>query len=254
MDPNAVIAIKQAQQERKVEQRNNRKSWWRNLSPEQRRLINNIAIGLGISVVAAIGIHFGVRFIRSKVAISEENKSFGKDKHATWAKQIKNAFDNNGWWGTNEVMLRTALLEIPSKEDFEKVRKSYRHLYKGENLVQTMTSELKDSEYDEMLAIISSKPKRARDAQAGAVILDPLGWAKRFYAAMSYEWLGFGWGTDEDAILAVVNEIPTRKAFSQTAMAYHQKYGNHLLIDLQGDLSASDYSSIARKILAKPEQ
>ena len=170
-------------------------------------MITNVAIGLGISLVAATAIWLGTKFVRNQIANAEENQSLGRDKHATWAKQIRNAFDNNGWWGTDEALLRNTLREIPSKEDFRKVQKSYRKLFKGSNLVEEMTGELKQTEYNEMLAIINSKPEKAKDAKNGIAVYDPPGWAKRLNAAFNYNWLGLFWGTDEEAIEAVIAEI-----------------------------------------------
>ena len=120
-------------------------SWWSSLDPKQRKLINSIAIGLGVSALVATGIYFGSKFIRNKIANHTESESFGGNMHSTWAKQIKNAFVNNGWWGTDEVLLRNTLTAIPSKQDFKKVQIAYRKLFKGENLVEKMTGELKQN-------------------------------------------------------------------------------------------------------------
>lgn len=211
-----------------------KQSWWNSLTEKQRQTISSLAIVLGISLVALIAIKFAAKQVREVVSNTEENKSFGGKQHATWAKQLKNAFDNDGWWGTDEVLIRNVLREIPSGEDFEKVQASYRRLYKGANLIEDMTGELKTSEFNEMLAIIQAKPAKARDA--GKPIYDPKGWAKRLYNALDYAWLGLFWGTDEDAVLAVFSEIPTQKAFKETAKAYRKMYGVSLADDLDGDL------------------
>lgn len=235
-----------------VQPSTSKSGWWQSLTPEQRKLISGVAIALGISLIAAAAIYFGVRVVRNQVAKVEENQSFGRDEHATWAKQIKNAFDNNGWWGTDEVLLRKTLRDIPSKEDFKRVQASYRKLYKGENLVNTMTGELKQTEYTEMLAIINAKPEKARDAKKGAKIYDPYGWAKRIHAAVSYQWLGLFWGTDEDAITAVAQEMPTRQSYFDTAQAYFSEYGLSLMSALRGDLDSSSIDRLRKIILAKP--
>lgn len=203
--------------------------------------------GIGI---AALGVWGTVKFIRSKVASAEDNGALGGDKHASWAKQIDNAFVNNGWWGTDENLLRNVLREIPSKEDFRKVQKSYKKLSKGENLVTVMTGELKQTEYNEMLAIINSKPEKAKDA--GAVIYDPHGWAKRLNAAVNYNELGFLWGTDEDAITAVIADMPTQQAFVDTAEVYKDLYGVTLMSDLLGDLDPIEIADYTKQVKSKP--
>lgn len=228
------------------------KSWWYSLTPEQRKLVSNIAIGLGITLTAALLIYLSSKLIKAQIAKSEESKSLGEDDHATWAKRIKNAFDNNGWWGTDEVLLRNTLREIPSQEDFKKVQNSYKKLYQGENLVNTMTSELKQTEYDEMLAIINSKPLKAKDAKNGAVIYDPQGWAKRLNSAINYNWLGLFWGTDTEAINAVFLELPSQTAFFDTANAYKAQYGTLLMDDLAGDLEPFEIVKFEKMIRAKP--
>jgi hypothetical protein len=227
-----------------------KKSWWSSLNEQQRKLISNVAIGLGISVVAAGVIFFGVKFYKKQVANFEENKSFGADKHATWAKQIKNAFDNNGWWGTDEVLLRNTLREIPSMEDVIKVRKSYKKQFDS-NMMTVLTDELKQTEYDEMLAIVNAKPKRRKDVgkQQG---YDVKSWAKRINAAINYNWLGFGWGTDEEAIKAVFMDMPTKKAYWETKRAYQKLYGTDMKEDLQADMD--DLNAYLKIIWAKPEK
>ncbi|MBI3136045.1 MAG: hypothetical protein HYZ14_15315 [Bacteroidetes bacterium] len=236
-----------------VVQQQTKQGWWASLTPEQRKLISNIAIGLGISLIAATLIYFAAKRIRKIAAAKKESKSLGEDKHATWAKQIKNAFDNDGWWGTDTAALRKTLREIPSMEDFTKVVSSYKTLTAGEEeLISRMTDELRQTEYDEMLAIINSKPKKAKDAKAGAVIYDPHGWAKRLNAAVNYRGGGLFWGTDEDAITAVILEMPTQMAFFDTATAYKQDFGTLLMDDLIGDLSFGEVAEYTRMIKEKP--
>lgn len=226
------------------------RSWWGSLTQKQRDAIIWTAIALGISILALIAIKFASHKFKTVAASHEQDQSFGEDLHATWAKQCKLAFDNDGWWGTDESALRKVIIAIPSQEDFEKVQQSYKKLYKGRNLVEDMTDELKTTEYNEMLAILSSKPKKAKDA-TGAPIYNPQAWATRLYNAMS---IYYGWifpGTDEDAILAVFAEMPSKKAFSDTKQAYYVQYGVSLEDDLDGDL---DWSMDWRSIIAKKPQ
>lgn len=224
-----------------------KRTWWNSLTDKQRQAIVSFSIILGISVVALIAIKFASNQVREVIKNKEENESFGEAKHATWAKTLKMAFDNNGWWGTDEPAIRQVLREIPSQEDFQKVQSSYRKLYKGRNLIEDMTDELKTTEYQEMLAILQSKPLKAKDAKGGA-IYDPHGWAKRLNAAVNYSWLGLFWGTDEGAITAVFSEIPTQKAFKETAQVYESIYGATLEVDLDGDLDwTMDWRAIIKK-------
>lgn len=224
-----------------------KRTWWNSLTDKQRQAIVSFSIILGISVVALIAIKFASNQVREVISNKEENESFGDNNHATWAKQLKMAFDNDGWWGTDENAIRQVLRAIPSQEDFVKVQSSYRKLYKGSNLIEDMTDELKATEYNEMLAILQSKPLKAKDAKEGA-IYDPHGWAKRLYNAMSIYYAGFIPGTDEDAITAVFSEMPTQKAFKETAQVYESMYGATLEGDLDGDLDwTMDWRGIINK-------
>lgn len=223
---------------------------WNNFSPPQRRLFSSL-IAAGVTIGAVLLIIWLIdRKVKKVRANIEENKSFGNDKHSTWAKQFIQAFDNDSWWGmgTNEALIRQTIRAIPSKEDFNKVAAKYKILTKGSVLVADLTSELSSTEYEEMLAILNSKPKKAKDAKPGGKIYDPEGWARRLHAAVNYHyWLGIP-GTDEDAIRLVFQEFPTQQAFYNTAAVYKRLYGVSLWTDLDGDLDWSlDWRALLKK-------
>ena len=230
-------------------------SWWQGLTPEQRKFISTIAIGLGVSLVSAAIIYFGVKVYQKQVSKHELNKSFGGNVHATWANQIHNAINNNGLWlGTDVVSLRKTMREIPSKQDFEKVQKSYRQQFQGASLPDDLRGDLSTTEYDEMMAIMDSKPDKSRDAKGGIVIYDPHGWAKRLNAAFNYSTWGFMWGTDEDAITAVFLEMPSQKAFLDTAETYQSEYGVSLVNAMAGELSIHEIGDFMTMIKKKPSR
>ena len=66
------------------------------------------------------------------------------------------------------------------------------------------------------------------------------GWAKRLKAAFDKSY-GFMPGTDEDAIKAVFNEIPTQKAFVLTGIWYKKLYASNMMTDLKGELEMWEY-------------
>lgn len=220
---------------------------WNSLSDGQRKLFASLIAGGVVVGVAWLIIWLVDRKIKAYRSNLEENKSFGANKHATWAKQFKQGFDNDGWWGTDVPLVRQTMKSIPSKEDFKKVQDSYRVLYRGANLIADLSDELTKTEYEEMLAIKNSKPEKSKGSST-VKIYDPTGWAKRLHAAMSYTWVGFLPGTDEDAVRAVFQEIPTQRAFYATATVYLKLYGAHLWDDLDGDLNWSmDWRAILKK-------
>lgn len=212
-------------------------------SDRQRKIIITTGIVVGISAISLLTIHLLVKKGQKVLSKMEERKVLSGDKHALWAKQFKVAFLNDGWSiGTIEKVLRNTLVEIPSKEDFRKVEKSYANMFKGEILSKTLESELSHTEYTEMIAIFNSKPERAKDAQKGVPIFDPKGWAIRINAGVSYQWLGIGWGTDWEAIKQVIKEMKkagAQRSFEATELAYNEDFGVSLRSDLKGDLDFS---------------
>lgn len=184
--------------------------------------------------------------IKTSIANSEERKSLETDSAATFAKQIRMAFDNDGWWGTDETALRTVLRKIPSKAFYKDVAASYKKLYNSP-LTADMQSELTSTEYDEMMLILASKPEK----EGGQVELNYSAWAKRLRAAVSV-YYGIFPGTDEDAIQAVFLEIPTQTDFQKVQEAYYKEYGDTLISDLQGDLSQAYIDEFTAIIKKKP--
>lgn len=185
----------------------------------------------------------------------QQNKSLEEGNSATYAKQLKMAFENDGWWGTNVPGVRRVFQEIPTKESFEAVRKSYQKLYHA-NLVRDLTDELTASEYNEMISIISSKPtnKEIQSGETQEKLLQraTLLWAKRLHEAVNYSFMGVP-GTDEDAIRAVFLEIPSQRAYRLTVESYQKLYGISLAADLAHDLEFWEISDFMKIIKSKPQ-
>lgn len=206
--------------------------------------------------VALLGGSFfiGRRLIRGARATSEEKKTFEEGTPATYAKQIRMAFENDMWfgWGTNEEALRKVFLLIPSKEEFKKVINSYQKLY-ARNMMADMQDELTTSEYNEMLAIIASKPDRGTaPVQYQLNYAQYQSWARRLKAAFDITYW-FIPGTDENAIKEVFMEIPTQAAFWEVGKAYKKQYGNDLIEDLKSELEFWEYGSYLSIIENKPK-
>lgn len=200
---------------------------------------------LGVVVVGGT-IYIGRKIILNKIANKEENKSFEDGTSATSAKQIKMAFENDGWPGTDTEALRDTLREIPSKEEFAKVVKSYQKLYNG-NLIKDMSDELQTTEYNEMLQILAAKPEKKGQAPSPVAYT---AWAKRMKAAFDKEY-GFFGGTDAEAIIAVFNEIPTQTAFVKVALEYKRLYGTNMLEDMKSESEFGQYDEWMKIITAK---
>jgi hypothetical protein len=209
--------------------------------------IKQVIVYSALGLVMAGGTIFLVKKAVGNIQMqSEEKKSLDENAPATYAKRIKMAFDNDGWWGTDEEALREVLRSIPSKEFYKQVAASYKKLY-GHALTSDMQDELTSTEYQEMMMIIAAKPEKKGDP----VVPNYLAWAKRLRAAVSV-WYGIFPGTDEDAIKAVFLEIPTQAAFKQVEQAYYKEYADTLMDDLRGDLSSSDLKAMMKIIQQKP--
>ncbi|HQW94603.1 MAG TPA: hypothetical protein PLU58_02320 [Saprospiraceae bacterium] len=204
---------------------------------------------IGIGIVGG-GVFFGRKLVLKGVANREEKKSFDDGTPATLAKQIKMAFENDGWWGTDTEKLRTTLREIQSKQVFLQVQASYKKLYNS-NMITDMSDELQATEYNEMLQIIAQKPDKT-GGKPTSPILSYDGWAKRLKAAFDKEY-GFLPGTDEEAIKAVFNEMPTQKAFIMTGIVYNKLFASNVMTDLKGELEMWEYNDYMKIILSKPK-
>jgi len=207
-----------------------------------------------LSVVVLGGSFFiGRSLIRKARSNSEEKKTFEEGTAADYAQRLKMSFENDGWPGTDMEAVRTVIRSIPSKEEFKKVIKSYEKLYKGDSLMRDLKSELKTTEYNEMLAILAAKPDRGNTLTTVRLSLAQYqSWAKRLKAAFDITY-GIFPGTDEPAIKAVFMEIPSQTAFQQTALVYKSMYGNDLISDLKSELEFWEYGPMMSIISSKPK-
>jgi len=201
----------------------------------------------GLTLLGA-GIFFGRKLILHRVADKEETRTAEEGSSAAIAKEIKMAFENDGWWGTDTERLRNSIRQISSKEMFNEVIKSYTKLYQS-NLMKDMSDELQSSEFNEMMNIINAKPDRITNGTSS--IVNYSAWAKRLKAAFDKKY-GFIPGTDENAIKAVFMEIPTQQAFVAVGKAYQQEFGNDLITDLKSELEIWEYPTYMAIITSKP--
>jgi hypothetical protein len=112
-------------------------------------------LGLG----AATGLFFLARhFYKKTRQNAAENSSMEEGNPATYAKQLKMAFDNDNWagWGTDEETVFNVFNSLPSYAMYQKVQKKYFDLY-GEPLNKRLEDELSSEEYNEVIRIINLK-------------------------------------------------------------------------------------------------
>lgn len=205
---------------------------------------------IGYSFLAAAGltglVWLGTKFVKNKVEDKAHSKSFDDGTPETVAKQIKMAFENDGYWGTDVPKLRKVLSDIVSRDELDKVFKAYKKEY-HRNLYEDMSDELQTSEYNEMLQIIAAKPQKKGQAPTTSQYV---AWAKRLKAAFDKTY-AFIPGTDEPAIKAVFNEIPTQADFIKVGVQYKKEYGDNLITVLKSELEYWEYPTYMQIITSK---
>lgn len=212
-----------------------------------------VQYGLLSIVVLGGSFYAGSKLLKKAKSNSEEKKTYQEGSSATYAKQIKMAFDNDTWfgWGTDEDALRKTIRAIPSKVGFKNVINAYQNLY-NRSMMKDMQEELTSTEYNEMLAIVAGKPDRYNSGTPLQISNTQfLSWAKRLKAAFDISYGPFP-GTDEDAIKAVFMEIPTQAVFANVAKAYKQEYSKDLITDLKSELEFWEYAPMIKIINTKP--
>jgi hypothetical protein len=205
---------------------------------------------LGVFGIAAGGgiIYLGKKLIDKAIANKAQGKSFENGTPETYAKQVKMAFENDGYWGTDMEALRIVMQQIKSKDELKKVFTAYKKQY-GSNMYADMQSELQSSQYNEMLQIMAGKPDKPGQAPTSAQYT---AWAKRLKAAFDKTY-GFMPGTDEPAIKAVFTEVPTQASFVKVGTAYQRDYGVDMITALKGELEFWEYPEYMQIILKKPK-
>lgn len=239
------------QSERK--RKSGKSGWYSKLTPRQQSIVSWIGIGVGVSLVATLAGLAARKVFRDLRAKNEEVKSFGTDDYATWAKQIYKSLKLDTWTGlgTDEQLLRRTIRSIPTQEDWNKTIQSYKRMYKGRSMTKDIAGDLSSTEYNEMIAIVNSKPRTEKEIGKPNRDLLRINWAKRIYAALNYQTWGFMWGTDEDAIKAVFMEYKAQEDYWGTKKKYYIIYGTNMFKDLKDDMD--DIGSYLKIVWRKPK-
>jgi len=208
-------------------------------------------VGLGVAgaIVLGLGIRYAVKAYSKSKANAGERQTFQDGSSATIAKQIQMTFENDGNFGTNVKKLREIMTALKSKQQWAEIEKQYEIIY-NEPLAKKLKDELQATEYDEMLQIKDSKPLKPGQKVSGDVLYQA--WAKRLKSAFDKTY-SFIPGTDEAAIKAVFNEVPTQRAFINVGRAYGKLYKANLIDVLKSELEIWEYDDYMKIILKKPQ-
>lgn len=129
------------------------------LAEENLENIKTVVIYSTIGLGAATGLFLaGRHFYKKALENQSQKRSLEEGDPATFAKQLKMAFDNDNWagWGTNENLVTQVFQQIPSKKMYSKVQREYSRLY-GKSLNADLEGELSSEEYNELIRILNAK-------------------------------------------------------------------------------------------------
>lgn len=121
--------------------------------------LKTVVIYSTLGIATATGLFFlGRHFYKKTIANVSQKHSLEEGDPATFAKQLKMAFDNDNsaGWGTNEELVFQVFRDLPSKSMYSKVQKEYSRMY-SKNLNADLEDELSSDEYNELIRILNAK-------------------------------------------------------------------------------------------------
>lgn len=121
--------------------------------------LKTVVIYSTLGVGTATGLFFLARhFYKKTRANLSEKRSLEEGDPATFAKQLKMAFENDNYfgWGTNWNVVKQVFQAIPSKNMYAKVQREYLNLY-SKSLNADLEDELSSEEYNELIRILNGK-------------------------------------------------------------------------------------------------
>ncbi|MEM6271422.1 MAG: hypothetical protein AAF998_18445 [Bacteroidota bacterium] len=230
-------------------------------TPGQRRFINGLKIG---AVVAGAS---GVLYLILRGVL--KNQQYNRTVNASddtgepdwFANRIYDAFnpDTPFGWGTDEELVRDTISDVPHRKFWEQVKGKYFDLTKRtSHLMEDLEKEVSNHMKAEILAIIDSMPANQREAnnRDPFQVTDRMlkNWAIRIKAGADYESTFFWpYGTDEEAIYKVLNELPNFAAFCMLNGKYFQLYGKSALTELSDEMSGEDLEKAYRILQSKED-
>lgn len=212
------------------------------LTPDDKRVIKYAVYAGSTLLIGGVAFFTARHFLKKNKAGNAEKESLNEGTPENFAKRLKMAFDNDGWWGTNVKEIRKVFTEIPDMTAFTKVAAKYEDITKQSKgaLFKDLTDELTTSELYEMQSILKGKPmkpgqKPVFNWNAAYAIIH------RIKAAFDYTVLGMP-STDKGALENALNQIPSLYAFAMVKVGYKKEYGREIENDLDDELDVFDFS------------
>ena len=220
------------------------------------------AAAIGAAALAGAGGLFllGRAILREMAQDRAMDRTDDGDSPESHAQRLIGAFnpDTPFGWGTDEALVRDTVRAVPHKAFWEDVKTAYRRLSKGGNLMADMAGELSLEMMREINLIIDMLPKDRKEAESRdprhvtAAQLEA--WAERLKKAADYQasfLLPFG--TDEQAIYAVLEELPYAKTACALDAVYRRRYGTGLLRMLTDEMAGSELNRAYQILISKPD-
>ncbi|MEW6469650.1 MAG: hypothetical protein AB1458_12035 [Bacteroidota bacterium] len=177
--------------------------FWSGVNPTVK---NTLVIGTAVLLLGGISLYVGGRVIRRRRSQSILKNALYDKSLASLVEKIDVALTGAG---TDEQKVYEAFSDIQTQEQAGKIIKMYKDAY-GETLDEALRSDLESEELQTVKNIISGKPRKKGDAPSYGLLED---WKRRLRAAAG------SWSTDEDAIYAVLWEVPDYNGYTVLSKA-----------------------------------
>jgi hypothetical protein len=227
----------------------------------QENHLRNTAIAVaGVALGGGLLFLVGREVYRSLAEEAALNRTDDEARPENFAQRLYNAFFPGTPFGigTDEVLVRDTIRAVPHRKFWEDVKSGYKRLSRGRSLMEDMAGELSVQMKREIDLILSMLPDNARDAANR----DPMAvstaqleaWAERLKQAADYE-ASWAWpyGTDEEAIYAVLEELPLARFACDLDRVYRRMHGHGLLQMLVEEMEGEELNKAYRIILNKPD-
>ncbi|MGZ4038060.1 MAG: hypothetical protein ACXVPQ_09560 [Bacteroidia bacterium] len=216
----------------------NPKSEW--LTEGDKRFLKYAAFTGGTLIVLTIAGAIIKHKLKIRKAGNAENLAMVDGTAQSYAKRFQMALDH--WFHADTQQVRQVFQDIPYQDLYKAIETEYDNLTKKKvgALGRDLTEKLYGTEYNEMQAILNSKPVKKGQK---AVFDWPTAhaYAHRIRAAFDNTTLGFS-TPDITALQSALRDIPTLYAYAMVRVAYKMDYKVELEDDLNSRLIIYDFS------------
>jgi hypothetical protein len=257
----ALIALAQSQMANRSAKKAAANESGQATQPDFARKVTRAAVAGGVILLSG-GLLFLIgrsimRGAKYKASFNKTDDPTTPEYHAQRLYQGMNP-DSPFGVGTDKEIIRATISSVPHRKFWESVKDAYRRMTKGGNLMDDLASDLSRTEKRDIDMILSVMPRDAKEAKDydPSVVTQPRleAWATRINAASQHEssWL-WPYGTDEEAVYAVLRELPSALAACQVDRTYLQLFGKGMFTELNDELDSAELQTAYQIIMQKPD-